>query len=160
MSESQVILDELVLRAPMSPPTGAPTRRDSTTVLSFESVDLPTAAAPGATLPITLSWRSKADGAEDHAQFLHLGHVETGDYFVYDQRPLGDRLPTRLWYSGLADSETWSVPLPADLAPGEYRVSSGLYRVSDGRARAGHRRRGGSLWLDNRVALGGLTIAG
>ena len=35
------------------------------------------------------------------------------------------------WYSGLADSETWQVPLPADLAPGRYSVFTGLYRARD-----------------------------
>ena len=64
-------------------------------------------------------------------QFLHFGHEESGTWWVYDQQPLGPRLPTRLWYSGLADSEIWQVPLPADLAPGRYTVFTGLYRTRD-----------------------------
>ena len=85
----------------------------------------------GEPLTIRFSWRSEADGHEDHAQFLHLGHAESGEWWVYDQAPLGRVCRRDLWYKGLADSETWLVPLPADLAPGRYTVFSGLYRTRD-----------------------------
>ena len=62
-----------------------------------------------------------------------------------------------LWYSGLADSEVWSVPLPADLAPGRYEVFTGLYRARDGE-RVPTTDADGAPWLDNRVALGTLTL--
>ena len=90
-------------------------------------------------------------------QFLHLGHEDSGEWFVYDQAPLGQRLPTRLWYTGLADSETWRVPLPADLAAGRYAVFTGLYRSSD-LERVPARDAEGTPWLDNRVVLGSLII--
>ena len=73
--------------------------------------------------------------------------------------PLGARLPTRLWYSGLADSETWTVPLPADLAPGIYSVYTGIYRIGD-RERAGASDAEGKPYLDARVPLGQLLIEG
>jgi len=47
---------------------------------------------------------AESDGREEYVQFLHLGHEESGEWQVYDQQPLGARLPTRLWYSGLVDS--------------------------------------------------------
>ena len=156
LTDTQVVLEEFVLPAPASPATGSPLARFSSG-FALESVDMPVAAAPGEDLPITFSWRSDAVGSDDRAQFLHLGHAETGEYFVYDQQPLGDRLPTRLWYAGMADSETWRVPLPADLAPGGYRVFTGLYRVSDGE-RVPVTDADGRPWLDNRVALGELLI--
>ena len=90
-------------------------------------------------------------------QFLHLGHESSGEWWVYDQQPLGARLPTRLWYKGLADSETWQVPLPADLAPGRYRVFTGLYRTRD-LERIPANDAGGSPFPDARVPLGSLTI--
>ena len=65
-------------------------------------------------------------------QFLHLGHEETGATGgCMTSCPWVHRLPTRLWYKGLADSEVWQVPLPADLAPGRYEVFTGLYRSRD-----------------------------
>ena len=83
--------------------------------------------------------------------------VESGVWFVYDHQPLGPRLPTRLWYSGLADSETWQVPLPADLAPGRYNIFTGLYRARD-QERIPASDADGEPWLDARVSLGALII--
>ena len=83
--------------------------------------------------------------------------VKRGDWWVYDQQPLGPRLPTRLWYSGLADSEVWYVPLPDDLAPGLYTVFTGMYRLVD-KERVPARDADGKPWLDARVWLGMLTL--
>ena len=76
---------------------------------------------------------------------------------VYDQQPLGPRLPTRLWYSGLADSETWRVPLPADVAPGRYAVYTGLYRAND-KERLPAVGADGALFPDARIPLANLTF--
>ncbi|MCY4540082.1 MAG: hypothetical protein OXE52_17855, partial [Chloroflexi bacterium] len=124
---------------------------------ALEAVDLPESAGLGETLSINFAWRSEAEGREDYVQFLHLGHEETGAWFVYDQQPLGPRLPARLWYRGLADSETWRVPLPPDLSPGQYNVFTGIYRASD-RERVPASDSTGERWLDARVRLGTLTI--
>lgn len=124
---------------------------------ALEAWEAPATVKAGEPVMITFSWRSDADGKEDQAQFLHLGHAESGDWWVYDQAPLGARLPTRLWYKGLADSETWRVPLPADLAPGRYSVFSGLYRTRD-KERVPVSAGGGDQFLDARVPLGSLVI--
>ena len=156
LTETQVILGEFVLPAPSSAPSADPIARFDNG-FALDAVTLPESARAGENLSIEFSWRSDAQGSEDHAQFLHLGHVESGEWWVYDQHPLGARLPTRLWYSGLADSEVWSVPLPADLAPGRYDVFTGLYRVSD-KERVPVTDADGRPWLDNRVELGSLTV--
>ncbi len=118
---------------------------------------MPELAFAGEILSIPFTWRSDVGSDEDHVQFLHFGHVDSGEWWVFDQPPLGPRLPTRLWYSGLADSETWQVPLPADLAPGRYEVFTGLYRASD-QERVPASDAEGTPWLDNRVAVGVLIV--
>lgn len=155
LSEKQVILGELVLPA-------APT--DSFVPLAvldgriaLGDVELPVSARRGQALRIWFSWRADADVSEDYVQFLHLGHAESGEWWVYDQPPLGPRLPTRLWYSGLADSEVWEAPLPADLAPGVYAVYTGLYRQSD-QERVPASDADGTPYPDARVPLGGISI--
>ena len=125
--------------------------------LALTGVDMPSSAARGQSLPIAFSWRADAAGADDFIQFLHLFHEESGQWHVYDQQPLGARLPTRLWYAGLSDSESWQLPLPVDMPPGEYQVFTGLYRHSD-QQRLPAARPDGSPWPDNRVALGILEI--
>ena len=156
LSETQVLLGELVIPTePDNLPTVPLAEFDNG--FALEAVDLPDRAQPGETLNINFAWRSKAEGREDHVQYLHMEHVETGAWFVYDQQPLGPRLPARLWYSGLADSETWRVPLPADLAPGQYSIYTGIYRASD-RERVPATNADGERWLDARVLLGKLII--
>ena len=156
LGDTQVVLSEKVWRDRTPAAT-----RDPLAIFdngfALDAWQAPESIRAGEPLTITFSWRSEADGHEDHAQFLHLGHAESGEWWVYDQAPLGDRLPTRLWYSGLADSATWNVPLPADLAPGRYTVFSGLYRTRD-KERVPASDADGDYFLDARVPLGSLVI--
>ena len=156
LSETQVVLGELVLPADSPTPERVPLAQFGTG-FTLAAVDLPEYARAGETLNIPVSWRSDVKGSEDYVQFLHFGHEESGTWWVYDQQPLGPRLPTRLWYSGVADSETWRVPLPADLAPGEYSVFTGLYRTRD-QERVPVSGVDGAPFVDARVPLGILTI--
>ena len=157
LDDTQVVLDELVLPPAVS--TATPT--DPTALFdngfALDAAELPPSVRPGETLNIRFDWRSDVDEREDYVQFLHLGHEEGGDWWVYDQLPLGPRLPTRLWYNGLADSETWQVALPADLTPGRYAVFTGLYRQSD-LERIPASDIDGKPFLDARVPLGSLMI--
>ncbi len=156
LGETQVVLEELVI-----PSTAAAVA--SNPLASFDgglalaALELPESARAGENLALPVAWRSNADGNDDYIQFLHLQHVETGEWQVYDQEPLGPRLPTRLWYAGLADQEIWRVPLPPDLLPGPYNVYTGLYRARD-RERLPARDRGDRYWPDARVSLGRLII--
>ena len=156
LSDAQVILGEMTLKhesaASSLEPLGA-----FANGFALQSADLPDSAFAGETLPIQFTWRSDTDSAEEYGQFLHLGHEASGAWFVYDQRPLGDRLPTRLWYTGMQESETWSVPLPEDLAPGQYSVFTGLYRATD-KERLPVTDATGAPWLDMRIALGSLVV--
>ena len=157
LDDTQVVLDELVLPAASNaaPPTVPLALFDSGFML--DAVDIPARAQPGETLTIPFTWHSSSDGSDDLVQFLHFGHEASGAWWVYDQQPLGPRLPTRLWYNGLVDTETWNVPLPADLAPGRYAIFTGLYRQSD-LERVPASDTDGMPFLDARVPLGSLTI--
>lgn len=156
VSEAQVVLDEFVLPADSPAPASAPLAQFENG-FTLAAVDLPESVRPGENMIMLFTWRSDESGIEDHAQYLHLGHIDSGAWFVYDQDPLGPRLPTRLWYPGLADSETWQVPLPADLAPGRYRVFTGLYRARD-QERVPVTAADGTPFVDARVPLGALAI--
>ena len=156
LGDTQVVLGELVLPAESATSlTGSLAEFDNG--FALDTVDLPDRARSGETLTIPFTWRSKDDGAEDYIQFLHFSHDETDKWLVYDQQPLGARLPTRLWYAGLADSEIWQIPLPADLAPGRYKVFTGLYRASD-QERLAASDADDTPFVDARVPLGILTI--
>ena len=156
LGEAQVLLGELVLPADSPAPTTPPLAQFENG-FALGAAELPERARPGENLVIPFAWRSDENGREDHVQYLHLRHVETGAWFVYDQEPLGPRLPTRLWYRGLTDTETWRVPLPANLAPGQYSVFTGIYRARDGE-RIPATDADGARFVDARVPLGNLII--
>ena len=156
LGETQVALDEMVI-----PAVSTATPTDPTALFdngfALDAADMPERARHGETLNIRFDWRNDVDEREDYVQFLHLVHQESGILWNHDQPPLGPRLPTRLWYNGLADSETWQVALPADLAPGQYIVFTGLYRQSD-LERIPASDIDGKPFLDARVPLGSLMI--
>ena len=156
LNDTQLILTEFVIPDSAAPATTSPLGVFDSG-FELESADLPQSISLGEILSIAFSWRSAINGEEDLVQFLHFGHEESGEWWVYDQPPLGARLPTRLWYSGLADSEIWQVPVPADIEPGRYKVFTGLYRASD-KERVAVTYADGRPWLDNRVALGDLLV--
>lgn len=156
LSDSQVTLGEFVLQSASAAPSAAPLARfDNRFVLT--AAILPERATAGAALPIVFGWRSESEGREDLVQFLHLQHAESGEWWTHDQPPLGARLPTRLWYSGMVDSETWAPPLPVDLAPGTYAVYTGLYRQSD-QGRLPVASADGRLLPDATVPVGNITV--
>ena len=156
LAGNQIVLGELVLPAAPTASAANPMALFSNG-FALNAANLPQSAQPGAMLAATFTWHSESNSDDDFVQFLHLGHAESGEWWVYDQQPLGARLPSRLWYAGLVDSETWAVPLPADLAPGTYEVFTGLYRMID-KERVPARDRQGKTFLDARVALGKLLV--
>ena len=156
LSETQLALGEMVLPIKSSAPATEPLANFQHGFV-LESFEMPDAAVAGESLPISFAWRSDVESDEEIIQFLHLGPDESGEWFVHDQPPLGARLPTRLWYTGLRDSQTWTVPLPDDLASGTYGVFTGLYRASD-RERLPATDAHGAAWSDARVALGSVEI--
>ena len=158
LDETQVILGELVIPAYSAAAVDAVLARFDNG-FALEWVELPELAETGEWLSVEFGWRSEEAGGEELAQFLHFVREGGGEWWGYDQLPLGARLPTRLWYAGLADSETWLVPLPAGLETGRYAVYTGLYRLSDGE-RVAVSDAEGKPWLDNRAWLGSMIIAG
>jgi len=156
LNDTQVVLAVFVIPSESAPasPAALATFEDA---MTLGLVDLPERARSAETLAISFNWRAENEVTEDYVQFLHFGNEETGEWWVYDQQPLGARLPTRLWYSGLADSETWEISLPADLAPGRYEVFTGLYRQTD-LQRLPARDVEGNPFTDARIPLGSVTI--
>ncbi len=156
LSDTQVVLDELVIPAdPVNLPPAPLARFENGSALY--SAELPEKASAGDTLTLAMTWHAEADGSQDYTQFLHFVHDETGELWAFDQPPLGARLPPRLWYSGLADTETWVIPLPAELAPGRYLAWTGLYRASD-LERLGAADADGAPYPDARAPLGAIVI--
>ncbi|MDE2854652.1 MAG: hypothetical protein OXN88_10815 [Chloroflexota bacterium] len=157
LGETQAVLREFVLPAEMD-------SVQNDTFAKFANgyvlapVDIPTHAYVGEELTIPFTWRAETADGVDYIQFLHFGQEATGDWWIFDQRPLGRRLPTRFWYDGLADTEIWKVALPPELPLGRYSLYTGLYRASD-QKRLPAARADGTAFVDAHLPLGSLTIA-
>ncbi len=160
LSDTQVVLGEYVFPAAEQGalPDDALDYRFGNN-FALRGAEIPANARTGDTLAIPFTWQAVSDSTEDWVQFLHFVHEETGALWNHDQQPLGARLPTRLWYEGLRDTEAWQITLPADLASGNYAIYTGLYRLSD-LARLPVSDVDGLPLPDARVPLGYLTITG
>ena len=81
----------------------------------------------GETVPLRLYWRAAAAPDKQYTVFMHLLD-QNGERIVgADAPPVGNYYPTSLWQAGdIIDDDHW-LPLPADLAAGEYQVVVGLY---------------------------------
>ncbi len=90
---------------------------------------------PGGTLPVTLFWEPLHSLAGTDSQvFVHLTRPNDPTVLAQtDGRPMEGGQPTSRWTKPhvlLHDDRT--LPLPADLAPGEYVVRVGVYEFRDG----------------------------
>lgn len=82
---------------------------------------------PGAVLPVTVGWRAQQSSETSYTGFVHLldqdGRIVAQD----DHVPQQGRRPTNTWLSGEVVEDDYELRLPADLAPGRYRLVVGLY---------------------------------
>lgn len=154
--ETHVVLREIVLR---DPDAGSPgdVYAQFANGFTLDPVEMPARAQAGGEISIPFTWRAAEADGEEYVQFMHFFHEDTGEWWVWDSQPLGARLPTRLWYGGLVETETWQVPLSETLKPGRYAVFTGLYRVAD-LERLPAKRADGRPFVDARLPLGVLTV--
>ncbi len=111
----------------------------------------------GASVPLTLVWRSQADLDGYWDVLVHLVDANGAIAAQGDGPPTGGFRPTSSWREGEIIVDERQLLLPADLAPGRYELWTGLYHPDTG-ARlpafsAGQRQ------ADDRVLLGTLTVA-
>ena len=95
--------------------------------LALQGAVVPTEIASSQSFIITLLWHSTTPPTKDYTAFVHLidsaGNYVTG----HDQSPAEGRFPTSLWHPGDTSLSDFTLNLPADLAPGNYKLWAGLY---------------------------------
>ncbi|HEY3342960.1 MAG TPA: hypothetical protein VGK81_13115, partial [Anaerolineae bacterium] len=84
------------------------------------------------TLNVNLTWAVTTDFTEDYTVFVHLFNAK-GDKVAQADGPAsnGD-FSTRWWRKGDAVTDPHTINLPDGLAPGEYILKYGLYKLADG----------------------------
>ncbi|MDV7390950.1 hypothetical protein RZS08_06345, partial [Arthrospira platensis SPKY1] len=87
----------------------------------------------GASQPVTLTWAAAAPAPIDYQVFAHLRQPETGAIVAQaDGPPVDGWYPTSWWEPGELVPDVREFALPADLAPGAYRLVVGLYDLAGG----------------------------
>jgi hypothetical protein len=79
-----------------------------------------------------LYWEAKTRPTRDYTVFVHLLNSSGKMVAQADGQPLEGRYPTDLWAAPEKLADRHSLRLPADLAPGDYRLRIGLYALADG----------------------------
>lgn len=112
-------------------------------------------AAAGQPLSVTLAWQAQGPMETSYTAFIHLVDDEGRPVAQSDAIPAGGYATSR-WLTGEVVVDGHTLEVPADLAPGSYRLLAGLYDASTGqRLRA---TMGGQRVRENAVPLGEVTL--
>lgn len=90
-------------------------------------VDAPAALTPGDVLTLTLIWRADESFADSYHVFVHLTDADGVIVAQSDGAPANGTRRTTSWLPGEYVSDSRALSLPADLAPGAYTLTAGLY---------------------------------
>ena len=86
--------------------------------------------APGDAINLRLHWRAQEFIQTDYTTFIHVVGPDGQLVTQADRRPLNGFIPTSYWPPRQTISDDYTVQLPADAAPGDYRVLVGWYDLA------------------------------
>lgn len=109
-------------------------------------------AAPGSSLPVKIYWRALASMTQDYTVFVHLVDTSGKTVAQKDDQPGRGTFPTSFWDVGEAIADEYVLTIPADIAPGVYRIEAGVYRAADNKRLA--LRTGGDALSLGQVHIG------
>jgi hypothetical protein len=94
--------------------------------------DAPSQARRGTPVAVTLYWKAQHDVAENYQVFVHLTRAG-GTVLAQSDKLNPGEFPTRRWSLDHYVRDEHRITLPADLAPGEYTLSAGLWLQAEQR---------------------------
>ena len=87
----------------------------------------PESVVAGEEMSLRFWWETQAAVDSQLVQFIHLFAVNGEDFASFDRQPFDGAFPTQDWPGGIEVMDEWTLTLPDDLPPGEYRLHTGLY---------------------------------
>jgi hypothetical protein len=84
-------------------------------------------------LTFTLHWQALTPIAQNYTVFAHLLDSTGILQAQQDNAPQQGRYPTSGWDAGETIIDPYTLPLPANLVPGDYTLRVGLYLAETGR---------------------------
>lgn len=119
----------------------------------LEGYDLSsTQVRAGETLTATLYWRARGPAPAERRTFVHLVDAAGQTRAQGDGEPGTGRQPAPSWRAGEIIVDPRPIALPPDLAPGDYRLRTGLYDPATG-ARIPAFKPEGERWSEDAVVL-------
>jgi hypothetical protein len=113
--------------------------------------------SPGDTLTVLLFWQSDGQVVENYTVFCHLVSSSSELVAQHDGRPVSEIRPAPSWRPGEVMHDSHPLALGADLAPGEYVLSVGMYDLAT-LERAPAYDSSGKRLLDDRIVLRSIQI--
>ncbi len=77
---------------------------------------------------IRMYWQAIQPPADDYTVFVHLLDAQGQIVVQRDQQPTGGQMPTSTWPRGYTVTDEVILNVPASLAPGTYRLVTGVYQ--------------------------------
>jgi hypothetical protein len=82
---------------------------------------------PGLPVHLILFWQAQTAPGRPYTVFTHVLDGNSKVWAGKDNEPVDGFYPTTQWTPGEVVRDPYDIPLPTDLAPGEYRLSVGMY---------------------------------
>jgi hypothetical protein len=89
-------------------------------------------ARPSHALTFTLYWETAARVSQDYIIFVHILSNKDEIVAQQDAPPQRGNYPISIWAPGEVVVDEHSLPLPADMSAGDYRLALGLYDPQNG----------------------------
>ena len=83
-------------------------------------------------LDFTLFWQADTGAARPYTVFTQLLNEQNEIIAQQDNWPVNGRWPPTCWAGGETVADSYRLPLPPDLPPGQYRLIVGLYDAATG----------------------------
>ncbi len=133
--DDKVILGKFsVWQRPPAPPQYPLTNLQFGDSIALIGVDLPTASLqPGQILTYALHWQALASIPHSYTVFNHLVDADGNLKAQQDNTPQDGRYPTAWWDRNEIVIDSYNLPLPQELEPGQYTLRVGLYQPDAGR---------------------------
>jgi hypothetical protein len=113
--------------------------------------------SPGDTLTVVLFWHSDGQVKENYTVFCHLLSASSELVAQHDGRPVLGIRPVPSWRAGEVMLDSHPLALSAELAPGEYELSVGMYDLET-LERAPAYDGVGQRLLNDRIVLRSLSV--
>jgi hypothetical protein len=116
----------------IAPPAGTPLAADFGDAIRLRgySIDGSAVRATGA-LTVTLQWEGRGVPERDYSLFVHIFDAAGRKVGQVDVGAGDPRWPTSGWTAGRYITQVQRVPLPANLPPGQYSITLGVYNPAD-----------------------------